>query len=85
MVRMTGCPNGCARPYVAEIGLIGKALGQYNLHFGGDGLGQRLNRLYAEAQNEAQILQTLDTLFANYATQGREHESFGDFMQRIEF
>lgn len=85
MVRMTGCPNGCARPYVAEIGLIGKALGQYNIHLGGDGLGQRLNRLYAEAQNEAQILQTLDTLFADYAARGRENESFGDFMQRIEF
>jgi sulfite reductase (NADPH) hemoprotein beta-component len=44
-IRMTGCPNGCARPYVAEIGLIGKGPGRYNLHLGGDGTGLRLNRL----------------------------------------
>jgi sulfite reductase (NADPH) hemoprotein beta-component len=85
MLRMTGCPNGCGRPYVAEIGLIGKALGQYNLHFGGDGVGQRLNRLYADSQNEEQLLAHLDQWFGKYAAQAFENEGFGDFMQRIGF
>jgi sulfite reductase (NADPH) hemoprotein beta-component len=85
MLRMTGCPNGCGRPYVAEIGLIGKALGQYNLQLGGDGLGTRLNRLYAESLNEEQILTQLDQWFSNYASQAQQNESFGDFVQRIGF
>lgn len=82
-IRMTGCPNGCARPYLAEIGLIGKAMGEYNLYFAGDQSGQRLNRLYAESQNEAQILETLDGLFIKYVAERKKAESFGDFMQRV--
>jgi sulfite reductase (NADPH) hemoprotein beta-component len=80
---MTGCPNGCARPYLAEIGMIGKAMGEYNLYFAGDQSGQRLNRLYAESQNEAQILETLDKLFTQYVAERAKGESFGDFMQRV--
>ena len=82
-IRMTGCPNGCARPYLAEIGMIGKAMGEYNLYFAGDQFGQRLNRLYAESQNEAQILETLDKLFTQYVAERAKSESFGDFMQRV--
>jgi hypothetical protein len=48
VIRMTGCPNGCARPYLAEIGLVGKNLGKYNLYLGGGFVGDRLNKLYRE-------------------------------------
>lgn len=80
--RMTGCPNGCARPYVAEIGMIGKSMGRYNLHIGGDHLGERLNTLYREDVNEDEILETLDGLFANFAKNRKKGEYFGDFAQR---
>jgi sulfite reductase (NADPH) hemoprotein beta-component len=63
--------------------MIGKAMGEYNLYFAGDQFGQRLNRLYAESQNEAQILETLDKLFAQYVLERAKSESFGDFMQRV--
>ncbi len=82
-IRMTGCPNGCARPYVAEIGLIGKAAGQYNLHLGGDRLGERLNTPYQEDADEATILDTLDWLFGDYQARAEKAESFGDFVQRL--
>ena len=81
-VRMTGCPNGCARPYVAEIGLIGKSAGKYNLMLGADAYGERLNRLYKEEQDEAEILAELDGLFADYARVAQGDESFGDFVNR---
>ena len=54
-MRMTGCPNGCARSYVAEIGFVGTAMGKYNLHLGGDRQGERLNKIFMESQNETQI------------------------------
>ena len=82
-LRMTGCPNGCARPYLAEIGLIGKAPGRYNLHLGGDGSGQRLNVLYRENLDEATLLQELDGLFAAYAAGRGQDERFGDFLWRV--
>ena len=81
-IRMTGCPNGCARPWAAEIGFIGKALGQYNLYLGGNSTGERLNRLYKESLDEAQILQALDPLFADYAKNRKTGERFGDFIHR---
>lgn len=81
-IRMTGCPNGCARPYMAEIGLVGTALGHYNLMIGSDALGFRLNKLYKENLNESQILLELDTMFAMYATEKKANETFGDFAQR---
>jgi sulfite reductase (NADPH) hemoprotein beta-component len=80
--RMTGCPNGCARPFVAEIGLVGKGPGRYNLLLGGDGRGQRLNRLYRENLDEAGILQQLDELFGRYAEEREHDERFGDFVIR---
>jgi sulfite reductase (NADPH) hemoprotein beta-component len=82
VMRMTGCPNGCARPYVAEIGLIGKGPGRYNLQLGGDGTGLRLNRLYRKNLNESELLQTLDQLFRLYADKRLPEERFGDFVMR---
>jgi sulfite reductase (NADPH) hemoprotein beta-component len=81
-LRMTGCPNGCARPYLAEIGLVGKAPGRYNLHLGGDARGERLNVLYRENLDEAQLLAALDELFAAYAAERGPDERFGDYLWR---
>jgi sulfite reductase (NADPH) hemoprotein beta-component len=81
-MRITGCPNGCARPYLAEIGLVGKAPGRYNLHLGADARGQRLNTLYRENVDEAEILAALEPLFAAYSRERQPHEGFGDFVVR---
>jgi sulfite reductase (NADPH) hemoprotein beta-component len=83
VVRMTGCPNGCARPFVAEIALVGKALGRYNLLLGGDFVGQRLNRLYRENVDESEILDTLRPIIHRYAQQRQPGERFGDFVIRV--
>jgi sulfite reductase (NADPH) hemoprotein beta-component len=82
LLRITGCPNGCARPYLAEIALVGKAPGRYNLFLGGDVRGQRLNRLYRENIDEAGVLTALEPLFAAYARERRPGEGFGDFTVR---
>lgn len=81
-IRMTGCSNGCGRPYVAEIGLVGRSVGHYDLRLGGDRLGYRLNTLYKEGLDESQILATLDSLLADYARERMEEETFGDYCQR---
>jgi sulfite reductase (NADPH) hemoprotein beta-component len=81
-MRMTGCPNGCARPYVAEVGLVGKGPGRWNLLLGGDRLGLRLNRLYRENLDESGILETLDGLFRRFAGEREPGESLGDFTVR---
>ncbi len=81
-LRITGCPNGCARPYLAEIALVGKAPGRYNLHLGGDAAGQRLNKLYRENLDEAAIFAALEPLFARFATEKQPQERFGDFLWR---
>ncbi|MEJ7587692.1 MAG: NADPH-dependent assimilatory sulfite reductase hemoprotein subunit [Ferruginibacter sp.] len=85
VMRMTGCPNGCARPYAAEIGLVGTAPGRYNLHLGGDNGGQRLNKLYKEHLDESQILAELDRLFLSFKQERTELESFGDYTWRKQF
>ncbi len=82
IIRMTGCPNGCARSYAAEIGFVGTAYGKYNMQLGGDRIGERLNKIYKENIEEPEILATLDTLFANYAANRNLHETFGDFSIR---
>ena len=82
IMRMTGCPNGCARPYAAEIGFVGTAAGRYNLHVGGDNEGERLNTLYKESLDEAGILTELDNLFATFKTERKTNENFGDFSYR---
>jgi sulfite reductase (NADPH) hemoprotein beta-component len=83
IVRVTGCPNGCARPYLAEIGLIGKAPGRYNLHLGADASGQRLNVLHLENAEEAAIMLELERLFDAYKVERLQPgERFGDFLWR---
>ena len=81
-IRMTGCPNGCARPYVAEIGLVGKGPGRYTLFLGARFSGERLGDLYLDNANEAEILQALEPLFAAYAGERDDEERFGDFLVR---
>lgn len=82
IIRMTGCPNGCARPYIAEIGLVGTAPGRYNLHVGGDHQGLRLNKIYRENLDEIGILDELDRLFGLFKKGKIKNESFGDFTWR---
>jgi sulfite reductase (NADPH) hemoprotein beta-component len=79
-VRMTGCPNGCGRSALAEIGLIGTAYGRYNLHLGGDDLGLRLNKKFKENLNEEEILKELDSLFARYVRDRKRGQRFGNFV-----
>jgi sulfite reductase (NADPH) hemoprotein beta-component len=81
---MTGCPNGCARPYAAEIGLVGTAYGKYNLLIGGDRIGERLAKTYKPSLGEEGILSELDDLFRMYSTQRIDGETFGDFAVRTE-
>ena len=81
-IRLSGCPNGCSRPYLAEIALVGKAPGRYNLMLGADHIGRRLNTLYRENIDEAAILDALDPLFARYAAERTTGERFGDFLVR---
>ncbi|HWU52572.1 MAG TPA: sulfite reductase, partial [Tahibacter sp.] len=81
-LRVSGCPNGCSRPYLGEIALIGKAPGRYNLMLAADHRGQRLNRLHKENVAEADILDTVDALFARYAAERDGDERFGDFLVR---
>jgi len=82
IIRMTGCPNGCGRPYAAEIGFVGTAPGLYNLHIGGDHQGQRLNTKYRDSLDEKGILTTLEELFAVYKNERYAGEKFGDFVMR---
>ena len=82
IIRMTGCPNGCGRPYAAEIGFVGTAAERYNLYLGGDHEGTRLNRLYKENLDEAAILRELDLLFWLYKKERITGERFGDFAFR---
>lgn len=84
-IRMTGCPNGCGRPYVAELGFIGTGPEHYNFMLGGDRFGERLNVLYKEKLNESQILEEVDRLFLDYVTNRNLNETFGDFAFRTIF
>jgi sulfite reductase (NADPH) hemoprotein beta-component len=81
-IRMTGCPNGCGRPFLAEIGLVGRAPGVYNLYLGASFVGDRLNKLYKEMVNEEQILEALAPLLEDYAKNRTADERFGDFVIR---
>lgn len=85
VIRMTGCPNGCARPYLAEIGLVGKGPGRYNLYLGAAFDGSRLSKLYAENLNHEGIVNTLDPVFAAYARERQPDERFGEFAVRAGF
>jgi len=81
-IRMTGCPNGCSRPYIAEIGLTGRAPGKYNLYLGGGFHGQRLNKMYLENVDEGAILAALEKIIGHFARDRRPDERFGDFTIR---
>jgi sulfite reductase (NADPH) hemoprotein beta-component len=81
-IRMSGCPNGCPRPYLAEIALVGKAPGRYNLYLGASANGDRLNALYRENIAEPEILTALDSMLRRYAAERTPGERFGDFTVR---
>ncbi|MGY3751398.1 assimilatory sulfite reductase (NADPH) hemoprotein subunit [Staphylococcus haemolyticus] len=81
-IRMTGCPNGCARPALAEIAFIGKAPGKYNMYLGGGFKGERLNKLYKENIGEQEILESLRPILMDYGKERLEGEHFGDFVIR---
>ncbi|WP_256364101.1 assimilatory sulfite reductase (NADPH) hemoprotein subunit [Rhodanobacter sp. C05] len=83
LLRLSGCPNGCSRPYLGEIALVGRAPGRYDLRLGADFRGQRLNQLYRENVDEAVLLEVLDQLFARYAGERDTEERFGDFLLRV--
>jgi sulfite reductase (NADPH) hemoprotein beta-component len=82
VIRMTGCPNGCGRPYMAEIGFVGRAPGLYNLYLGAAHEGTRLNKLYAQDIGKARIVELLEPLFLRYAKEREAGERFGDFVIR---
>ncbi len=82
-LRMTGCPNGCARPYSSEIGLVGRAVGTYNIYLGGNLDGTRLNEVYAENVPQADILKLLVSVFKLYKSKRDQGEQFGNFCYRI--
>ncbi len=83
ILRLSGCPNGCSRPYLGEIALIGRAVGRYDLRLGADFCGQRLNSIYRENIDEGEILSALDALFARFAAERTGGEHFGDFLVRL--
>ncbi|AIF47782.1 assimilatory sulfite reductase (NADPH) hemoprotein subunit [Dyella japonica] len=82
LLRLSGCPNGCSRPYLGEIALVGRGPGRYDLRLGADFRGERLNQLYRENVDEPSILEALAPLFANYASGRVDQEGFGDFLLR---
>jgi sulfite reductase (NADPH) hemoprotein beta-component len=83
VMRMTGCPNGCARPWLAEVAFVGKAFGAYNMYLGGGYHGQRLNKLFRASIQEDEILAIMKPLLKRYAKEREEGEHFGDFCIRI--
>ncbi|KAL8921209.1 MAG: hypothetical protein Q9208_005820 [Pyrenodesmia sp. 3 TL-2023] len=83
VMRMTGCPNGCARPWLAEVAFVGKAYKAYNMYLGGGYHGQRLNKLYRSSIGEEEILGIMKPLLKRYARERQEGERFGDFVIRI--
>jgi sulfite reductase (NADPH) hemoprotein beta-component len=85
LVRITGCPNGCARPYLADVGLVGKAPGRYNLMLGGGAVGARLNQAYGENLSEERIVDELDRLLADFVGNRDSGEPFSDYLHRAGF
>ncbi|KAF2800085.1 thiamine diphosphate-binding protein [Melanomma pulvis-pyrius CBS 109.77] len=85
VMRMTGCPNGCARPWLAEVAFVGKAFGAYNMYLGGGYHGNRLNKLYRSSIKEEEILDILKPMIKHYAKDRHEGERFGDFVIRAKY
>lgn len=84
VLRVTGCPNGCGRAMLAEVGLVGKALDRYNLHLGGNRIGTRIPRMYRENISSAEILSILDILIGRWAADREDQEGFGDYLIRTD-
>ena len=82
ILRVTGCPNGCGRAMLAEMGLVGKGPGKYNMHLGGNLAGTRIPKLYKENLGEQDILNEIDSLSARWAAERNQGEGFGDFTIR---
>ena len=82
IIRMTGCPNGCARPYLAEIAFVGKAPGRYQIWLGGNAAGTRLNRLWKDSVKDTELESELRPLLARYAQEREAGERFGDWAAR---
>jgi sulfite reductase (NADPH) hemoprotein beta-component len=82
VIRMTGCPNGCARPYLGEIGFVGRAPGKYNIYLGAAFDGSRLNKLYKPSVKSEEIVNELAPIIRRYAKERQEGERFGDFTIR---
>ncbi|MGF1872424.1 assimilatory sulfite reductase (NADPH) hemoprotein subunit [Photobacterium indicum] len=82
ILRVTGCPNGCGRAMLAEIGLVGKAPGRYNVHLGGNRNGTRVPKMYRENITVPQIMDEIDLLVGRWANEREDGESFGDFTVR---
>ncbi|MFA6544168.1 MAG: NADPH-dependent assimilatory sulfite reductase hemoprotein subunit [Limisphaerales bacterium] len=83
VIRSTGCPNGCARPYMAEIAFVGKAPGRYQLWLGGNASGTRLNRLFKDVIKEAELEAELRPILARFAKERNGGERFGDWCERV--
>lgn len=85
VIRSTGCPNGCGRPYLGEIGLVGKVPGKYNLYLGAGFDGERLNKLYKNSVTHEEIIDALKPILLSYAKEREEGERFGDFTIRKDY
>lgn len=83
IIRMTGCPNGCARPYMAEIAFVGKGPGRYQVWLGGDAAGTRLNKLWKEMVKDADMENELRPVLQRYAKERQAGERFGDWCERV--
>jgi sulfite reductase (NADPH) hemoprotein beta-component len=83
IVRMTGCPNGCARPYAAEIALVGKAPNKYQLYVGGNEASTRLNRVYKDTVKGEDLMQELKVMLTRFRDERNAGERFGDFSARV--
>jgi sulfite reductase (NADPH) hemoprotein beta-component len=83
IIRMTGCPNGCARPYMAEIGFVGKGPGRYQVWLGGNSTGTRLNRVWKESLKETDTEAELRPLLIRYQAGRLVGERFGDWVARV--
>ena len=83
IIRMTGCPNGCARPYMAEIAFVGKGPNKYQIYLGGNEPSTRLNRVYKDSVKGDDLLNELRPLLLRYRAERQQGERFGDFCQRV--
>jgi sulfite reductase (NADPH) hemoprotein beta-component len=83
IIRSTGCPNGCARPYMAEIAFVGKAPGKYQVWLGGDVSGTRLNKIWKDIIKEAELEAEFRPVFTRFAKERNANERFGDWCQRV--